>query len=89
MTKKSGTSVREKRAQRLAAQQRKRRLYYGAAAIGAVVFIALLALLRQANAPSPEDVILPDSLETPPNADGSAWGPADAPVLIEEFSDFQ
>jgi hypothetical protein len=36
-----------------------------------------------------ENMVLPESLASPPNADGSAWGPADAPVLIQEYSDFQ
>lgn len=89
MSKKSGPSVRERRAQYQAEQQRRRRLYYGGAAVAAVAIIALFALLRQANAPTLEDVILPASLEAPANADGKAWGPVGAPVLIEEYADFQ
>ncbi len=89
MSKKSSTSVSERRAQYQAEEKRRRRLYYGGAAIGAIAIIALFVILRQATAPSIEDVIVPDPLAAPANADGKAWGPADAPVLIEEFADFQ
>ncbi len=89
MTKKSKTSARTRRADQLAQQKKKRRMYYLYAGIGAVVIIALFAVIRQVNAPSLDDVNLPDSLELPPNADGKNWGPEDAPVVIEEFSDFQ
>ncbi|HRQ38925.1 MAG TPA: thioredoxin domain-containing protein [Chloroflexota bacterium] len=89
MSKKSSTSVKERRAQYQAEEQRRRRLYYGAAAIGAIAIIALFVILRQLTAPSLEDVIVPDPLEAPANADGRAWGPADALVLIEEYADYQ
>lgn len=89
MSKKSSTSVSERRAQYQAEEQRRRRLYYGGAAIGAIVIIALFVILRQLTAPSLEDVIVPEPLAAPANADGKAWGPADAPVLIEEYADFQ
>jgi hypothetical protein len=36
-----------------------------------------------------EDAVLPETLAAPPNAEGKAWGPAEAPVVVEEFSDFQ
>lgn len=86
---KSGTSVRERREQQVAQQKQRRVMYYGLTAVAAIGIIALFAFLRQVNTPTVEDVVLPDTLETPPNADGKAWGPADAPVVIEEFSDFQ
>jgi protein-disulfide isomerase len=86
---KSSTSVRARREQHLAAEQRRRRLYYGGALIGAILIIALFVILRQLNAPSLEDVVVPEPLAAPANADGRAWGPTDAPVLIEEFADFQ
>ncbi|MCL4262609.1 MAG: DsbA family protein [Anaerolineae bacterium] len=89
MSKKSSTSVSERRAQYQAEEQRRRRLYYGGAAIGAIAIIALFVILRQLTAPSLEDVIVPEPLAAPANAEGKAWGPADAPVLIEEFADFQ
>lgn len=87
--KKNSTSVRERREQQLAQQKKQRTMYYGLTAVAAVAIIALFAILRQINTPTIEEVVLPDTLETPPNADGKAWGPADAPVVIEEFSDFQ
>lgn len=87
--RKSSSSVRERREQQLAQQKQRRQMYYGLTAVGVIVIIALFAFLRQVNTPSVDDVVLPDSLEAPPNTDGSAWGPADAPVVIEEFSDFQ
>lgn len=87
--KKSGSSVRERREQQLAQQKQRRLRYYGLTAVAAVVIIALFAFLRQTNTPTVADVLLPDTLEAPANADGKAWGPADAAVVIEEFSDFQ
>ena len=63
--------------------------YYTIAAIGTLIIIGFFALAGQINAPSLDDVVIPESLETPPNADGKTWGPADAPVIIEEFGDFQ
>jgi hypothetical protein len=89
MSKKKNRSVRARRVQQLAQQKRQRRLYYGAAAVGMLLIIGLFALIRQFNAPSIEDIVLPDSLELPANADGKAWGPVDAPILVEEYSDFQ
>lgn len=81
-----------KRSRRVTYQQqrRRRRVLLIGLIIGAVIVIVVLAfMIRQARAPKLEDVVLPDSLEPPPNADGKSWGPADAPVLFEEFSDFQ
>ncbi len=89
MSKKSSTSVKERRAQYQAEEQRRRRLYYGGAAVAAIAIIALFVIVRQLTAPSLEDVIVPDPLAAPANADGRAWGPADAPVLIEEYADYQ
>lgn len=86
---KSGTSVRARREQQQAEQQRRRRLYYGGTALAVVLIIGLFVLLRQLNAPKLEDVVLPDPLAAPANAEGKAWGPADTAVLIEEYSDFQ
>jgi protein-disulfide isomerase len=86
---KSTTSVRARREQHLAEEQRRRRLYYGGALVGAILIIALFVILRQLNAPSLEDVIIPEPLAAPANADGRTWGTADAPVLIEEFADYQ
>ncbi len=87
--KQAGTSLRGHRERMQARQQQQRRLYYTIAAIGTLIIIGFFALAGQINAPSLDDVVLPESLETPPNADGKTWGPADAPVIIEEFGDFQ
>lgn len=89
MTKKKSNLSRRARREQMQAQKRKKQLYYLAAAIGAIVIIGLLAFVRQLTAPSIEDVVLPDALEIPANAEGKAWGPIDAPVLIEEYGDFQ
>ena len=87
--KKSSTSVRAHREKKLSEKKRQRRLYYIVAAVGAIVIIGLFAVIRQLNAPELADFVIPEDLRTPPNADGKAWGPVDAPVVIEEYSDFQ
>jgi hypothetical protein len=90
MAKKQTTqSVRARRDAAQARQKRQRRLLYVGAAVVAVLLFGAFAVIRQVTAPTLEDVTLPDNLDVPPNADGTAWGPVDAPVLIEEFSDFQ
>jgi hypothetical protein len=89
MTKKKSQSARAKRAEQHARQQRQRRLYYGLAIVGVLMIGALFVWIRQINQPKIEDVVLPNGLEAPPNADGKAWGPVDAAVLISEYSDFQ
>lgn len=91
MAKKSTRSVRARRQQQLEAAARRRRLIYGGSVLGVVLIIALFVVIRQLNAPTHniEDVVVPASLEPPANADGTAWGPVDAPVVIEEYSDFQ
>jgi hypothetical protein len=89
MSKKGSQSIRTRRAQHRARQQRQRRLYYGLAAVGALVIVGLFASIRQLNAPTIEEVIMPESVEPPANADGKAWGPLDAPVTIVEYGDFQ
>lgn len=89
MTKKSTGSVSARRQEMQARKERQRRITV-LIVIGAMVALAAIVFLaRQANRVSPEDVSLPESLEPPPGADGTAWGPADAPVVIEEYSDFQ
>jgi hypothetical protein len=87
MARKTKRSARE-RSQRRQAEQRRRRIFIGAIVAAVVLGLAALVLLRQ-QPPDPEDVALPESLSSPAEADGSAWGPVDAPVLVEEFSDFQ
>jgi flagellar biosynthesis/type III secretory pathway M-ring protein FliF/YscJ len=87
MARKTKRSARE-RSQQRQSQQRRRRIIIGAIVVIIVAGLAALIIYRQQPA-DPEDVALPESLSPPPEADGSAWGPAGAPVLIEEFSDFQ
>ncbi|HIQ04066.1 MAG TPA: hypothetical protein EYH31_00020 [Anaerolineae bacterium] len=77
-------SRRELRALERQRQQRQQRMML----IGVVlVAVALVAILIWAgNRPKSVAVATHD---VPPNADGLAWGPADAPVLIQEYADFQ
>jgi len=79
----SGTKRLTRKERALAAQrerQRKQRLRFGGIALAALVVLGGLFWL--ANRPQ-----VPDR-EVSAGADGTAWGPADAPVLIEEWSDF-
>lgn len=89
MANRSGKSFQGRRARLRASQRRKRRMYYWLSAVGAVVLIGLIAAFRLLNPPDPVEVIIPDSLFGPADADGSAWGPVNAPVLVEVYSDFQ
>ena len=73
-------------------QARRQRQRLIAGVIGAVAILGLGALFyfgQRADEVALEDVNLPPTLANPPNADGAAWGPADAPILIEEFGDYQ
>ncbi len=89
MTNRSSTSLKARR-EEVGAKKRKQRRITAAIAAGAlVVLTGIVFLARQVTSVSLEDVILPESLTLPANADGTAWGPVDAPVVIEEFSDFQ
>ncbi len=83
----SRQTKRARRAQRRARQRRRRQLTITLSVIGALAVVGLLIWNSQFKPPA--DIVLPESLEAPPNADGKAWGPPDAPVLIEEYSDFQ
>ncbi len=87
MTKKK--SAKERRLEQLAKKKRERQRNYFIAGLVGIAILALFVAIRQLNAPSPEDVTIPDSLDPPPNVDGKAWGAVDAPVKLEEFSDFQ
>lgn len=88
MTKKPSQSVRARRVAHRERQKRQRMLVAGIA-VAALIIIAGLALWTRAANTADVDMVLPDSLDGPAAADGTAWGPAEAPVLIEEFSDFQ
>jgi hypothetical protein len=87
MARRRGRSVRERREQQRAAQQR-RRITIAVIIIAVIGALAALYLIRQPST-DPEDVILPELLSAPPGVEGKAWGPVDAPVLVEEYSDFQ
>ena len=90
MAKKAqGSSRRARRAAHQQQQRRQRILIIGLVAGGIIIALGLGFMVRQARAPQVENVVLPESLAEPPEADGKAWGPSDAPVLIEEFSDFK
>ncbi len=72
-----------RRAAALAAQKAKERkqiFQYGGMAL--LIVAVLAGLLWVSSRPKLVEVDIPEG------ADGMAWGPADAPVLIQEFSDF-
>ena len=74
-------SARRQRA--LAAQkQKERQQMFKFIGIAGAVALVLGALLWFGNRPKSVDG------DIPMGADGTAWGPLDAPVLIEEWSDF-
>ncbi len=85
MTRKQTRSVRARRAE-YRAQKKRRRTYIALGIVGALIAVAaFVAVALQRQAVTPDEVVLPETLET----DGKAWGPAGAPVVIEEFGDFQ
>lgn len=89
MTRKQTRSVRARRAE-YRAQKKRRRTYIALGIVGALIAVAaFVAVALQRQAVTPDDVVLPETLEAPLNADGKAWGAPDAPVVVEEFGDFQ
>jgi len=69
------------------ARRQKRRRQQWLAALSAVVVVVVVGgLIWLNNQPLPLTAV---EMESPVDADGAAWGPADAPVVIEEWSDFQ
>ena len=90
MTKKQSQSVRARRSQHAAQQKRRRNITIAAVAAGIVIVVGLLFWTRQVTTSlAVQGIVTPEALSEPPNADGKAWGPADAPVLIEEYADYQ
>ncbi|MCA9962128.1 MAG: DsbA family protein [Anaerolineales bacterium] len=88
MAKAKSQSVRERRAQHQARRKQQRLVIIGVGVAGVVLIAVLMWWTRQVNTVD-EELVLPPTLEEPATADGMVWGPEDAPVLIEEFSDFQ
>ena len=81
MTESRKRSARRQRA--LAAQkQKERQQMFKFIGIAGSVALVLGALLWFANRPKSVEG------DIPPGANGAAWGPVDAPVIIEEWSDF-
>ncbi len=81
----SAASRRATRQQREAQRQRNRYIALGIVALAAVLFIALILWV---NRPKPISLAKVFT-ENPPNANGLAWGPEGAAVVIQDFSDFQ
>ena len=89
MTRKQTRSVRQRRLE-YQQQQKRRRTRLAIGIVGVLIVVAaLLFVVLQQPPISAEDVELPANLEAPANANGQAWGPEDAPVVIEEYADFQ
>ena len=66
-------------------RKRKRRLATIGAVAGLAVVVAVL-VIRQSSRPVGEIVAVPSAV--PAHADGKALGPIDAPVLVQDFSNF-
>jgi hypothetical protein len=88
MAKSSKRSVRSRRVEHQERQKRQRLLIGILAVAGVIIVVGLVFWVRQLTSPE-KNLVLPESLALPANADGKAWGPADAPVLVEDYSDFQ
>ena len=77
-----------KRAQmRARQQQRKRRSRLTTVGVVAVVAVALAALVIRQNSKPVGEIVTVEST-VPAYADGKALGSIDAPVLIQDFSNF-
>ena len=86
----SKKSVQARREQQQAQQKKKRILYAGFGVIAIVIIGGLIYWMQQTiMAQATANFQAPNILNTPAITDGKTWGPADAPVVIQEFSDFQ
>lgn len=86
----SKKSVLARREQQRAQQKKKRILYAGIGIIAIVIISGLIMWTRQIRIAQAEVNFQPPSiLSTPVLTDGKTWGPEDAPVIIQEYSDFQ
>lgn len=90
MTKKQSQSVRARRTQHQSQQKRRRNFAIGLVVVGAIVVVGLMFWTRQiTTAIAERGIVTPEVLPMPASTDGRTWGPTDAIVLIEEYSDFQ
>ncbi len=81
-------SRRAERRQRLEIERRRRRVRTLVLVGGAAVFIATVLILSGPRAPTGSAVTVPTPFPRP-RAEGVAMGDPNAPVVMEEFSDFQ
>lgn len=87
MSKKKVLARREKQR---ATQKKKRVLYAGIGIIAILVMAGLVAWTQQIRIAQTEATFQsPSILSTPTLTEGKTWGPVDAPVVIQAFSDFQ
>ncbi|MFO7944473.1 MAG: thioredoxin domain-containing protein, partial [Anaerolineales bacterium] len=75
--------------QRRKERTRKRRVIYLGIGVGVLLVVAALLIIPSLNKTdvSAGDIIVPD-LKDRPQEDGNALGDPEAPVVIEDFSDF-
>ena len=90
MTQKPSQSRRARRVQHQSQQKRRRSLTIALTIAGVVIIAGLMFWTRQITTTiAARGIVVPEVADEPANADGRAWGPEDAVVVIEEFSDFQ
>jgi type VI protein secretion system component VasF len=77
-------SRREQMAQARRQKRRRRQLITALVAVAIVAAVAALIWLN--NRPLALTTV---EAAAPASADGAAWGPADAPVVVEDWSDYQ
>jgi hypothetical protein len=83
MTRKKKRRSALRIAERRLRKQRQQRLTIALAAVAVIAIVAVLIWLNARPVP-----LIEIQVESPANADGAAWGPADAPVVIQDWSDF-
>ncbi len=87
MSQRRPTRRERARAEDQAREKRRRLLILGLAGVAALAAAGLAyQILRPGSQAEP---VREGSPGAPLDTDGKAWGARDAPVLIEEFSDFQ
>jgi protein-disulfide isomerase len=90
MSKSQNQSRRARRAEHEARKKRQRTLMIVGSLIGAIVVISLIAWTRQVTGEiAARGIITSSNVPERPLTEGKTWGPADAPVLIQEYSDFK